>query len=290
MAGKPVPYVRQLLEERGIFDQGLAVGLYVFQLDYLGQLASIGAADLREPLIWGKPIFDAKKRQVEYMAPMPRLALALVIGEKTRVDGYMKNLNNRLDSDEALKGMLAAQATWDATMAWNAVKALEAVADPQAIMVVLVGAGHVAYGLGIERQARRYFHGDIASIIPVPVADDDGTPITSVRASYATCTWGVAGERESVYPSLGISLVPMPGGRSILDVQKDTVGARAGLLVGDLVTTIDGQAVTGKETWNRVMAGKNWGDVVTLGLTRGGEPLTVRIPLRRAPPTPPTSK
>jgi uncharacterized iron-regulated protein len=187
-------------------------------------------------------------------------------------------------TDDALKGMLAAQATWDATMAWNAVKALEAGNDPEAIMVVLVGAGHVAYGLGIERQARRYFDGPIASLIPVPVQDDDGNPIPAVRASYANYTWGVAGERESQYPTLGISLVPAAGGRRILDVQKDTVGARAGLKAGDLVTSIDGQAVTRMETWNRVIAGKNWGDVVTLGVTRAGEALTLRIPLRRAMP------
>lgn len=187
-------------------------------------------------------------------------------------------------TDDALRGMLSAQATWDAAMAWNAVKGLETSGDPDAVMVVLVGSGHVVYGLGIERQARRYFKGGIATIVPVPVMDDEQKPITAVRASYANFTWGVAGEVESLYPSLGISLVPMPGGRSILDVQKDTVGARAGLKVGDLVTTIDGQPVTGKETWNRVMASKNWGDVVTLGLKRGAEESTLAIPLRRAPP------
>jgi uncharacterized iron-regulated protein len=187
-------------------------------------------------------------------------------------------------TDEALKGMLSAQATWDATMAWQAVKGIEAAGDPNAIMVVLVGSGHVAYGLGIERQARRYFTGGIASVIPVPVEDEDQKPISVVRASYANFTWGVAGEPESAYPSLGISIVPMPAGRSILDVQKDTVGARVGLKVGDVVTSIDGQPLTGKETWNRVMASKEWGDVVTLGLKRGTEEMSLPIPLRRAPP------
>jgi uncharacterized iron-regulated protein len=187
-------------------------------------------------------------------------------------------------NDDALRGMLAAQATWDATMAWNAVKQLEASGDPTAVMVVLVGSGHVAYGLGIERQARRYFDGGIASIIPVPVEDDEGEPIAAVRASYANYTWGVAGEPESAYPSLGISIVPMPAGRSILDVQKDTVGSRAGLKVGDVVTSIDGQPLTDRATWNRTMAGKDWGDVVTLGIKRGSDESTLAIPLRRAPP------
>lgn len=105
LAGEPVPYVRRLLEERGVFDRGLAVGLYAFRLDYLGQISSVGAADLREPLIWGKPIYDSKKRTIQYMAPMPRLALALVIGEKDRVEEYMAGLNARLDADEGLRDL-----------------------------------------------------------------------------------------------------------------------------------------------------------------------------------------
>lgn len=190
-------------------------------------------------------------------------------------------------SDDALKGMLAAQATWDATMGWNAVKALDTVGDPKAVVVVLVGAGHVAYGLGIERQARAYFQGGITSIIPVPISDDDGKPIAAVRASYANYTWGVAGERESAYPSLGLSTVPMPGGRSVLDVQKDTVGSRAGLQVGDLITSLDGQAFTDKQTFNRVMAGKEWGDVLKVGVKRGAEEMIMAVPLRRKAPDEP---
>jgi uncharacterized iron-regulated protein len=77
-------------------------------------------------------------------------------------------------SDEALKGMLAAQSTWEAAMAWNAVRALRADDDPKAIMVVLVGSGHVAFGVGIERQARQWIDGGVTTLVPVPVEDDKG--------------------------------------------------------------------------------------------------------------------
>ena len=100
-------------------------------------------------------------------------------------------------TDAAWKGMLAAQATWDGAMAWNAVKAFEQVAsDPQSVVVVLVGSGHVAYGLGIERQARAYFHEPIASVIGMPIADEHG-PIPVVRASYANFIWGTAREKDA---------------------------------------------------------------------------------------------
>ena len=54
-------------------------------------------------------------------------------------------------------GMFRAQCTWDAAMAWNAVAALKKANDPNAVMVVLIGSGHVAYGLGAERQAALWF-------------------------------------------------------------------------------------------------------------------------------------
>jgi hypothetical protein len=186
-------------------------------------------------------------------------------------------------SEEALKGMLAAQSAWDATMGWNAVRILKASNDPTAIMVVLVGSGHVAYGVGIDRQARRWTDGDVTTLVPVPVEDDKGTPITRARASYAHVVYGVAGERDSAYPSLGVSSIPTDGGRSIIDVQKDTPGAAAGLAVGDVIVAIDGQPVTSRELFNRVMAAKLWGDVVRLGITRSGEAQTIDVPLRRTP-------
>ena len=184
-------------------------------------------------------------------------------------------------SDEALKGMLAAQSTWDATMGWNAVKALKAINDPKAIMVVLVGSGHVSYGLGIERQARRWVDGAVTTLVPVPVEDDKGVPIAQARASYADIVYGVAGERESAYPSLGVSTIPEEHGRSVIDVQKDTPGAAAGLAVGDVIVTMDGQPVADRETFGRIMAGKLWGDAVRLGISRGGEAKTIEVPLRR---------
>ena len=124
-------------------------------------------------------------------------------------------------TDEAWKGMQAAQATWDAAMAWNAVQALKGATDANTIMVVLVGSGHVAYGLGIERQARAWFDGAVASVIAVPMADDTG-PTSPVRASYANFVWGVAREPSSAWPSLGLSTRAGDGGRrAIIDVEKD---------------------------------------------------------------------
>ena len=50
-------------------------------------------------------------------------------------------------NEAALDGLYRAQTMWDATMGWNAVQALKQHGGPNAIMVVLIGAGHVTSGL-----------------------------------------------------------------------------------------------------------------------------------------------
>ena len=59
-------------------------------------------------------------------------------------------------------------------------------------MVVLIGAGHVAYGLGAERQTKLWYGGRMASVVPVPIADEEHPePLTKLQASYASFVWGL---------------------------------------------------------------------------------------------------
>lgn len=182
--------------------------------------------------------------------------------------------------ESMLKSMQAAQATWDASMAYNSVKVLKA-ASPDSILVVLVGRGHVAYGVGIEHQARQWFDGKITTLIPVPVQDSDGKPVTSVRASYANYLWGIPYERDPLYPSLGFSTSESAGTRKIIAVEKDSIAARSGFQVGDEVLSLDGVATPDRESWNREMARKNWGDTAMVTVRRGGAEVRVQAELRR---------
>lgn len=182
--------------------------------------------------------------------------------------------------DSMLKGMQAAQATWDASMGYNSVKVLKA-APADSILVVLVGSGHVAYGVGIEHQAKQWFDGKISTLIPVPVQDSDEKPVVNVKASYANFVWGIPREHDSLYPSLGFSTTESGGGRKIIAVDKDSVAARSGFQVGDQVLALDGIATPDRETWNRMMATRNWGDTVVVTVKRGEAELKINAELRR---------
>ncbi len=179
-----------------------------------------------------------------------------------------------------LKSMQSAQATWDASMGYNSVKVLKA-APADSILVVLVGSGHVAYGVGIEHQAKQWFDGKITTLIPVPVEDSDEKPVESVRASYANFVWGIPNERDSLYPSLGFSTSETGGVGKMIAVEKDSIAGRSGFQVNDQVLALDGIPTPDRESWNRMMATKKWGDTAVVTIKRGGAEVKINAELRR---------
>jgi uncharacterized iron-regulated protein len=182
--------------------------------------------------------------------------------------------------ESMLKSMEAAQATWDACMAYNSINVLKSAA-PDSVMVVLAGSGHVAYGVGIEHQAKQWLQGRITTLIPVPVEDSDEKPVTGVQASYANFVWGIPYERDSLYPSLGFSVTETDGSRKIMAIDKDSIAARSGFELNDEIVSLDGTPTSDRESWNRAMAGKNWGDTAVVVVKRGGADVTIRAELRR---------
>lgn len=195
-------------------------------------------------------------------------------------------------SPEAFEGMYRAQCTWDAAMAHNAIRALREASGERPLMVVLVGSGHVAYGLGAERQAKLWYDGRIASLIPVPVYDPkEHRPITATRASYADYLWGIPAAADPLFPVLGISTAEReePQPLAVIRVENDSVAARAGFAVGDRIVAMDGTPIDRKETFNRLMATKEWGDSARFEVRRGEETVTLTPIFRRpfeAPPAP----
>jgi len=184
-------------------------------------------------------------------------------------------------TDEQLESMRTAQVTWDATMGYNAVRALDD-APEDAIMVVLIGSGHVAYGLGAERQARQWFDGAIATVVPVAAEAGDDDPVTTVQASYADYVWGLPGDEQLLYPSLGASTIAAEsGGRQVIFVPEDSVAAQAGLEVGDVIVAIDGTPITDKVDYSRALGSYRWGDAARFTVQRDGEETTVEVIFRR---------
>jgi uncharacterized iron-regulated protein len=194
--------------------------------------------------------------------------------------------------DAMFQGMFRAQCTWDAAMGWNALQALKKHGGEKAIMVVLIGSGHVAYGLGAERQVKLWYDGKTASVIPVPVADPDHpVPVEQVQASYASFVWGLPPTADPLYPSLGISTPEQKSGERwhVIMVAPDSPAAAAGFKLDDELVSIDGLPIVDKEVSNRRMSEKRWGDSVVYQVIRDGKELTLTAYLRRTPPKKPAA-
>ena len=180
---------------------------------------------------------------------------------------------------ETLQRMIDAQSAWDATMAFNAARLHKEANDPKAVVVVLVGSGHVAYGLGIARQARAYTDARVATVLPV--ATSPASPV-SVRASVADIVWGVPTETHPLYPMLGASF--RTGSEPATTVMMVSPGSPAdalGLKAGDIVTAIDDTPTRRDAEVRMAMDRKQWGDAIRVVVTRGAETLTFEGHLRR---------
>jgi uncharacterized iron-regulated protein len=180
---------------------------------------------------------------------------------------------------ETLQRMLEAQCTWDATMAYNAAELIKGNADPKAVVVVLVGSGHVAYGLGIARQARAYTDKRVATV--QTIATTPGKP-EQIRASVADIVWGVPTETYPLFPTLGVSFRSsgdLPN--TVLMVSPGSTAEVMGLKAGDVLMTLDDQPIRKDVEVRTLLDRKQWGDAVKATIKRGAETLTLTGRLQR---------
>ena len=180
---------------------------------------------------------------------------------------------------EVLQRMLEAQCTWDATMAYHAAELIKGNTDPKTVVVVLVGSGHVAYGLGIARQAKTYTDKRVATVMPIP--STPGKP-EQIRASVADIVWGVPTETYPLFPTLGVSFRSsgeLP--TTVLMVSPGSTAEVMGLKAGDVVMTIDDQPIRKDVEVRTLLDRKQWGDAVKATIKRGAETLTLTGRLQR---------
>ena len=80
---------------------------------------------------------------------------------------------------------------------------------------------------------------------------------------------------------LGITMVSStdPSGVAITSVYKDTGAARGGLQTGDVITKIDGKAMTSPSDVSIAVSSKNAGDTIQITYIRGGSEQTASVTL-----------
>lgn len=146
------------------------------------------------------------------------------------------NLEEIKNSD-AFANFVDAQLTWDRSMA-------EALAagqrrDPQALIVGIVGRGHLEYGYGIPHQLAAM--GIEAVDVLLPLDSDDNCAALPVDLASAVFIVDSAGEpRAPARPRLGILIEDGAAGVRVMQVVDDSVAAASGIRKGDEILAAAG--------------------------------------------------
>jgi hypothetical protein len=82
--------------------------------------------------------------------------------------------------------------------------------------------------------------------------------------------WGLPPATDPLYPTVGLSTPEQKSGErfKVISVAKESPATAAGFQVGDELVAIDGVPYADKETVNRLLSGKRWGDRVEYEVLR----------------------
>lgn len=191
---------------------------------------------------------------------------------------------HRLPDAAQQEGIYLAQLAWDASMGWQAAKLAEAFAGPEDILVVLIGAGHVAYDLGAARQLAGNSRVEASSLIPTAVEGICAVDSSKISAAYAKYIWGVPNTPQPSLPVSGVSLMGRIGREptQVIHVEEGSPAAVAGVRVGDILRTLDRQSLKNGASLQRKLGDYQWGDAAILELERDGRLISLPLNFRRS--------
>ncbi len=275
----------------------LAIGLEYFQIPYQQYLDQYVAGDISEQTMLEKteyyqrwrydyrhyrPILSfAKERKIPLIAlnaPDEVTSKVAHIGIDRLTAEEKQYISTSIDrSDQAYRKRLRevfekhprsgmskfeyfadAQYVWDETMAEQAVGYL--LNNPGTKLVVLAGAGHLAYGSGIPKRVSRRLPASSAIVL-----HDDGTAIVPEKSDFLLFSSPVHLPPNG---KLGIFMNNHSQGVSIAGFSQDSAAKEEGLKVGDRIISLAGQSVKKIGDIKLIMLDKKPGEMTSVTISR----------------------
>lgn len=203
-----------------------------------------------------------------------RESLARLYAYKATLDpnGDGKNADPDLEKvmqDEDFVNFVEAQLTWDRAMA----EALAAAhrRDPDALVVGIIGRGHLEYGHGIPHQLADMGIGDVDVLLPLD-ADMSCDPLPMDLAS-AVFIVDVEEQAAPPKPRLGVMIESGDDGVRVMQVVGDSVAEKSGLRDGDLILSAAGFDTRSTADLIEIIQRQAPGTWLPLTLKRGDETL-----------------
>ena len=137
---------------------------------------------------------------------------------------------------EDFSNFVDAQLTWDRAMA----EALAAAhrRDPDALIVGIIGRGHLEYGHGIPHQLADLGIDDVGVLLPVDA--DDACQALSAELADAVFVVDTQVDEDKPRPRLGVMIESGDNGVQVMEVVPGSVAERAGILAGDIIQAAAG--------------------------------------------------
>ncbi len=173
-------------------------------------------------------------------------------------------------SSEGFANFVDAQLTWDRAMA--EALAAEYWRDPGAILVGIVGRGHLEYGYGVPHQLADMGIDDVDVLLPLDSNDD----CDSLPAELASAVFVVDAEAEEPLPPrprLGVFIESDDGGVRVVKVVAGSVADKTGLTKGDLIQSAAGFGIGTTRALVEIVQRQAPGTWLPLTVLRGDESL-----------------
>jgi uncharacterized iron-regulated protein len=178
--------------------------------------------------------------------------------------------------EAAFERFVQAQTTWDRAMAEGIAAYLKR--RPDALVVGIMGAGHVRHGHGVAHQLKDLGVQRVANLVTLE--------------AQGQCEGYTAGLADAVYlvrtpqvnpPRLGIAMEAVAGGIRVAQVTAGSVAEQAGLRAGDVVAEAAGVAISSPQAMRQTVERQAPGTWLPLKVRRNGQELEI---VARFPPAP----
>jgi len=185
-----------------------------------------------------------------------------------------------------LEGFLRVQTLWDETMAESTARYLASPDGKDRHMLVIAGGNHVSYGFGIPRRVFRRLPTSYLIIggQEIVVSAEKQKEMMDVElpdypmVSYDFLAYLAYEELPKTGILLGVMYEPAPGrGLLVSNVVPGSNAERAGVKQGDLLLSLDGEALADSFDLVYAIKQKHIGDKSTLQVERQGKPLTLKV-------------
>ncbi len=192
--------------------------------------------------------------------------------EKWLTETYQQHVDKEKMGDGTnASGFIAAQLVWDRAFAEGIAAALRA--HPDALVIGLIGSGHLRHRYGVPHQLASLGIDDVTVFLPwtEPGDCDDMVP------DLANAVFGVEeiARTEPPRPLLGVRIEEVEGGVALRQVSPDSVAAAAGLREGDVIVEAAGLPVHATGDLQEIVARQAPGTWLPLRVRRGKSELQI---------------